>query len=144
PCVSSTLADFGVWSDAQKVRNLAKQLELQATVFRENVTLRHKNMPCSGIIIAYKDLNIDGLPNKCPDKKFQGIILALGEKFTVGGSGGMNIDGAIFAGHIVNNGGAEIPQYGFGKQIFTTGGGGNYTIEYNNKYFGNNSNTEST
>src|SRR5690606_18039498 len=47
PCVSSSLADFGVWSDAQKVRNLAKQLELQATVFRENVTLTHKNMPCS-------------------------------------------------------------------------------------------------
>lgn len=144
PCVSSSQADWGGWANAETVRNLAKQLESQATVFREDITLKKDNMPCSGIIIAYKDLNIDGLPNKCPNKKFQGIILALGEKFTVGGSGGMNIDGAIFAGHIVNNGSAETPQYGFGTQIFTTGGGGNYTIEYNNKYFGNNSNTEFT
>ncbi len=56
----------------------------------------------------------------------------------------MNIDGAIFAGNIQNVGTAETPQFQFGTQSSIINGGGNFKIQYNSKYFGNNSNTVST
>lgn len=141
PCVSVT--DLKDWGNAEKVKNLADQLVSlkEATVYREDYAGK---LPCSGIIIAYKNLTISGNAfNKC-NKKFQGIILALGEKFDVNGSGGMNIDGAIFAGNIQNVGTAETPKFKFGTQSSIINGGGNFKIQYNSKYFGNNFNTEFT
>ncbi|MGA6877857.1 hypothetical protein [Acinetobacter sp. AND/436] len=141
PCVS--VADLKDWGNAEKVKNLADQLASlkEATVYREDYAGK---LPCSGIIIAYKNLTISGNAfNKC-NKKFQGIILALGEKFDVNGSGGMNIDGAIFAGNIQNVGNTETPKFQFGTQSSIINGGGNFIIQYNSKYFGNNSNTEFT
>lgn len=141
PCVS--VADLKDWGNAEKVKNLADQLASlkDATVYREDYAGK---LPCSGIIIAYKNLTISGNAfNKC-NKKFQGIILALGERFDVNGSGGMNIDGAIFAGNIQNVGNTETPKFQFGTQSSIINGGGNFIIQYNSKYFGNNSNTEFT